>query len=150
MTEKELSQYKALKTRIERNEKRLEELRTKDIPVVAGKVKGSSRNYPYIETYYPVKMYEPTEAERCISQILKLEKEISSDRDRVGRIEDFINSIDDPELKTVFELRVYERMSWVDIAAEMDEDKNRTTYSKKFRKYIENAHNAHISQNTIV
>ena len=145
MTEKDLIQYKALKTRIERNEMKLENLRYKDIPAVAGKVKGSTREHPYIETYFPVQMCEPSEAEKNRNQISKLEKDIFSDKTKVKRIEDFINGIDDLVLQTVFELRVYERMGWIEIAAELDEDKNRTTYSRKFRKYIENAQNAPIA-----
>jgi hypothetical protein len=146
LTEKDLSQYKALNARIERNERKLEELHTRDIPAVAGKVKGSSREHPYIETYFPVQMSEPSEAEKCRAQIRKIERDISSDRDKINSIEKFINAIDDPELQTIFEMRVYEKMGWVDIAAELDEDKNRTTYSRKFKKYIENAHNAPIAQ----
>ena len=145
MTENELSQYKALKTRIERNEKKLEELQERDIPAVAGKVKGSSRVHPYIETYFPVQVSEPSELESCMERIRKIEMDIASDQGKIRQIEDFINGIDDPELQSIFEMRIYDKMNWINIAVELDEDKNRTTYSRKFRKYIENAQNAPIA-----
>lgn len=145
MTEKELSQYKALKARIERNEKKLEDINVKDIPVVDGKVKGSSRTFPYIETHYHVQMYEPKEMDEQRKRIYELEKCIEEDKGRVQRIEDFVNSIEDPELQAIFEMRVYCKMGWIDIAAELDEDKDRTTYSKRYKNYIENSHNSPIS-----
>lgn len=145
MTEKELGLYKALKTRIERNEKKLEELQARDIPVINGKVKGSSKNYPYIETHYNVQIYEPKEMDKCSTQIHNLEKCINDDKKRIQQIENFINSIKDPVLQLIFEMRVYDKMGWIEIAAELDEDKDRTTYSKRFKNYIENSHNSPIS-----
>jgi hypothetical protein len=146
MTEKDLYQYKALIKRIECNEKRLEEWRTKDIPVVSGNVKGSSKNFPYIQTHYHIEMYEPYEAEKKNSRIHELERCIQADRNKIKCIVDFIDSIDDPELQSIFEMRVYDKMGWIEIATELDEDKDRTTYSKKFKIYIENSHNSPISQ----
>ena len=65
-------------------------------------------------------------------------------------IEDYIDTIADPELRNIFEMRVYDGMKWIEIAEEIGDDKNRTTYARKFRKYLENAHNAPIAQNNIV
>lgn len=146
LTEKELSQYKALKARLERNEIKLEKLQGRDIPAVAGKVKGSSSEHPYIETHFSVQMEEPNEAEKSRIQIHKLNRDISSDRDKINKIEDFINAIDDPELQTIFEMRVYEKAGWIEISVELDEDKDRTTYSKRYKNYINNSHNSPISQ----
>lgn len=145
MTDKELSQYRALKTRLERNQGRLEKSRDKDVSVVNGKVKGSSKNFPYIETHYNVQIYEPNEIEAYNKQISTLEKAIEDDLIKIKAIEVFINMIDDPELQSVFEMRVYERMKWVDIAAELNEDKDRTTYSKKYKKYLKKSHISPIS-----
>jgi hypothetical protein len=146
VNDKELSQYRALKTRLERNQGRLEKSRDKDISAVNGKVKGSSKNFPYIETHYNVQIYEPNEIEAYNKQISTLEKAIEDDRVKIKAIEDFVNSIDDPELQSVFEMRVYERMKWIDIAEEFSEGKDRTTYSKKYKKYLENSHVSPISQ----
>ena len=150
MTEIELSQYRALKQRVERNEKKIKEIEKKDIPVVAGKVTGSSKHFPYIETHFGVQMYEPKESDNCSKRISSIQSDISRDKDRIKAIEDFINAISDPELQTVFELRVYEKMSWIEIAVELDEDKDRTTYSKKFKNYLDSSHVSPISQNKVV
>jgi hypothetical protein len=118
---------------LERNRNKIAKIRKKDIPVVNGKVKGSSEYFPFIETHYNVQMYEPKEMDNCNKQISILEKAINKDQEKVQAIENFINSIDNPELQAVFEMRVYEKMNWIDIAAEIDEDKDRTTYSKKYK-----------------
>jgi len=39
-------------------------------------------------------------------------------------------------------MRVYDKMSWIDVSVELDENKDRTTYSKKYKKYLENSHNS--------
>lgn len=54
-------------------------------------------------------------------------------------IRSFIEGVNDPEIKTIMELRFLYKMSWVDIAAEVStsyKDCDRTTVSKKLRKYI--------------
>jgi hypothetical protein len=150
LTEKELSQYKALRARVKRNETKFEDINDKAVQIVDGKVKGSSKYFPYIETHYHVQMYEPKEMDEQRKRIKELEKCIQEDTNRIQLIEKFINDIDEPELQAIFEMRVYERMGWIEIAAEFDEDKSRTTYSRKFKKYLENAHNAPIAQKTIV
>lgn len=149
MTEKELMQYKDLKQRLERSEKKLKEIEKKELPVVYGKVKGSSREFPFIETHYSVQMYEPKESDKRFAKAQELEKLIEADSKRVKSIESFINSIENPELQRLFELRVYERMGWMDIAAEMEE-RDRTTYSKRFKNYLINSRNSPDAQITIV
>ncbi len=148
MTESELNQYRALITRVVRNRKKIEEIRLRDIQVVDGKVKGSSKYFPYIETNFHVQMYDPKESDRCRKQIQEVEKCIVVDRSRIEDIETFISSITDPELQAIYEMRVYEKMKWVDIAAELDGD--RTTYAKKFKKYINNSRDSPISQTAII
>jgi hypothetical protein len=146
LTENELMQYNALKARVSRNRNRIYDINTKDVPVVEGKVKGSSKYFPYIETHYKVRMNDPVEVDRCNKRIKELEKSINKDIESIKRIESYISNISDPKIQTIFEMRVYEKMKWMDIAIELDEDKDRTTYSKKFKNYIENSHNSPISQ----
>ena len=54
-------QYSVLESRIEYNKRKIEQLKKKDIPVVAGKVTGSSREFPYTERRFGVQMEEPVE-----------------------------------------------------------------------------------------
>lgn len=137
-------QYVALKKQIERKKENILNLQATDINVVSGKVKGSSPVHPYIETHMIVQMYEPKESDRIISRIKELRHEIREAEAKIDQIEIFINAIDDVELKEIFELRVYERKCWNDIAAELSTDdeevKDRTTYSKRFKNYLKKNH----------
>jgi hypothetical protein len=142
MTNYELMQYKVLVLRIERNRRKIEELKSKEIPVISGKVKGSSKHFPYIESHFQVQMEEPKEADSCTKKIREIEEEISKDTAKIRRIEEFIKQIEDPELQVVFEMKVFDKMDWVEIATELNEDKDRTTYSKRYKKYIEDSHNS--------
>ena len=56
-----------------------------------------------------------------------------------GRIERYINTIDDSELRLIVRLRCINNMRWEDIAPEVGWE--RTTVSKKFRQYI--SHKSH-------
>ena len=71
MTRKELEAYKVNERLIERNLKKIEEERYKDIPTVYGKVKSSMAEHPYIETHMAVQMEEPVESDRRIRNLEK-------------------------------------------------------------------------------
>ncbi|WP_455715419.1 hypothetical protein [Anaerosporobacter sp.] len=146
MTEKEVIQYNAIVARVERNGSKILELQFKEIPVVSGKVKGSSPHFPYIETHIQVQMNEPKEEDKLNKRIAVLQKLVDEDSRKIEEIDKLYADITDNELKTIFDMRVYEGKTWYDIAAELGEDKTRTTYSRKLKKYLENAHNARIAQ----
>lgn len=146
MTEKEIMQYVALKKLIERRYLEIEKLENRDIDVVCGKVKGSSKQFPYTEIRTSVQMYEPKVNDKINLRIHEIKLEIEKANAKINKIEDFISNINDPELKVIFEMRVYEKLNWIDNVAELDIDKDRTTYSKKFKKYLENSHNSPMSQ----
>lgn len=150
MTEKEVIQYNALVARVERNKQKVLDLQEKEIPIVSGKVKGSSPHFPYIETHMCVEMEEPKENDKLIKRIRALRKCVEEDSRKIEEIDKLYNSITDNELKTIFDMRVYEGKTWYDIAAELGEDKTRTTYSRKLKKYLENAHNARIAQTSSI
>lgn len=142
MTEKEVIQYNALVARVERNGSKILELQDKEVPIVSGKVKGSSKHFPYIETHMQVQMEEPREAEKLDKRIAALQKCVDEDSRKIEEIDKLYTDITDNELKTIFDMRVYEGMKWIDIAAELSEEKDRTTYAKKFRKFLENSLNS--------
>lgn len=150
LTEKEIIQYNALVARVERNKQKVLDLQLKEIPVVSGKVKGSSKYFPYIETHMQVEMHEPNEASKLKQRIAALQKLVDEDSRKIEEIDKLYADITDNELKTIFDMRVYEGKTWYDIAAELGEDKTRTTYSRKLKKYLENAHNARIAQTSSI
>lgn len=146
MTEKEVVQYNALVARVERNKQKVMDLQEKEIPIVSGKVKGSSPHFPYIETHMCVEMEEPKENDKLIKRIRALRKCVEEDSRKIEEIDKLYANITDNELKTIFDMRVYEGMKWIDIAADLSEVKDRTTYAKKFKKFLENSRNSPIAQ----
>ena len=76
MDKKTLKQYRALLREQELNNKAIDRLydRLDNVPVVAGKVVGSSRNFPYTEVRTTVQMDEPVESDE-INRRLKIREE---------------------------------------------------------------------------
>lgn len=72
-----------------------------------------------------------------------------------GRIERYINGIQDAEMRLIIRLRCINNMSWEDISAEimlLDENgevvkqRSRTTIYRKFKNFLKNSENAHNAQ----
>lgn len=97
-----------------------------------------------------VEMEEPKENDKIIKRIRALQKCVEEDSRRIEEIDKLYNSINDNELKTIFDMRVYEGMKWIDIAADLSEEKDRTTYAKKFKKFLENSHDSPIAQTSSI
>ena len=74
MTKKELEMYQTYKKRREKLKNDIENLKTKDIESVCGKVKGSMKQFPYTECRFSVQMEVPEEKERVCKQIDKKKK----------------------------------------------------------------------------
>ena len=59
------------------------------------------------------------------------------------KVRKFINKIEDVEMRQIIELRFIDKMTWDDIASELSPDDkyvHRTTFIKKFNKFIQNSH----------
>lgn len=119
MTRKELEAYKVNERLIERNLKKIEEERYKDIPTVYGKVKSSMAEHPYIETHMSVQMEEPVESNKRIHKLEKWEQEVNKARNDNAKVEDFIDKIDDATVKEIFILRYVEGKKVSDIAKDV-------------------------------
>lgn len=106
MDKNKLEQYKSLQKEIPLINKKLDGLYKKkeNIPVVMGKVKASSKEYPYIETHVQVLMDEPKEADRINEQIKINEGRLKKAQSDVLEIERFIASIQDSTNRLIFEL----------------------------------------------
>lgn len=101
-----LKQYRALKKEQVLIENKLDKLykRREKIPVVIGKVVGSSHDYPYTEVRTSVKMDEPKESD-TINQMIEInEKREEQANKLILSIETFINSIPDSLTRQIFEL----------------------------------------------
>lgn len=119
MDKKTLKRYKTNKDRLIRIEEQIQELCERESTVVMGKVTGSSADFPYTEVRTSVQMYDPYEEENVRRQIRRKE----ADRLRILKeqeeVEDYINGIDDPEIKEIFELHYLEGKTQQKVADEI-------------------------------
>lgn len=137
-----LKQYRPLKKELELIEKKLDKLydRALDIPEVLGKVKGSSRDFPYIEVRTTVRMDEPKESD-AINRLIGIKEKR---RDEVNamliEIESFIASIPDSVTRQIFELTYIDGLKQREVAEQVNLDRSRI--SRKISEYLQNAHKA--------
>ena len=116
MTRKELEAYKVNERLIERNMKKIEDEKYKDIPTVYGKVRSSMNEHPYIETHMAVQMEEPVESDKRIHKLQKWEQEVSKARSDNAKIEEFIESIKDVKIREIFIYRFIDNKPIKEIA----------------------------------
>lgn len=112
MDKKKLSQLRPLKKELELIDKKLDRLydRQENVPVVLGKVVGSSKNFPYTEVRTTVQMDEPKEADEIDKQIRIRKKRREQVEKLITEIEQFIAEIPDSRDRQIFELRYIDGM----------------------------------------
>lgn len=116
MDRKTLKSYQSNKRIIERSEKKIEEEQFRDIPVVKGKVTGSSHDFPYIEQRFSIEMDEPVEAEKQRRNIEKLKKGIQKAEREMEEVEKFIEGITDAGDREIFTYRFIDDMKVNEVA----------------------------------
>ena len=140
MDKRRLMEYQKLKREQELLARRMDALAAKELPVVAGKVKASSREFPYTEHRVSVQMDEPEAAER----IWRMQKIYRERQERVGQqmleIEEFIDGIEDAETRQIFEMRFMEGRKLREIAQKMNRD--RSGIGKKVNSFLQLSHNS--------
>ena len=118
--------------------RRIGALQKKEVQVIAGKVKASSRDFPYIEHRLSVQMDEPVESDR-IKRMLRIYRER---QEKIGQqmlqIEEFIHEIEDAEIRQIFELRFIEGWKQEQIAKAIHLE--RSSVSKKISAYMACSH----------
>lgn len=140
MDKQRLMEYQKLKREQELLARRMEALAARELPVVAGKVKASSREFPYTEHRVSVQMDEPEAADR----IWRMQKIYRERQERVGQqmleIEEFIDGIEDAETRQIFEMRFMEgrKQKWIADAIHLE----RSSVSRKISTYLQLAHNS--------
>ena len=113
-----------LKLDIENIRAEINSLPTISSSQITGMPHGTNVSNP-IESYYLKK-----------EQLLeKLNQKIEKYTEELIRIEDIIDRIDDIEVKAIARMRFIQNMKWEDIGQEIHLE--RTTCSKKLRKYID-------------
>lgn len=116
MDKKTLKKYKPNKDRLIRIEEQIQELCERESTVVMGKVTGSSADFPYTEVRTTVQMYDPYEEENIRRQIRRKEADRLQIMKEQREVEDYINGIDDPEIKEIFELSFLEGKKQIEVA----------------------------------
>ena len=104
------------KDRVIRIENQIQELSERESTVVMGKVTGSSADFPYTEVRTSVQMYDPYEEENVRRQIRRKEADRLLILKEQKEVEDYINGIDDPEIKEIFELAFVEGKKQQEVA----------------------------------
>lgn len=125
MDKKILEAYQANKRLVERNNKKIEDEQCKDIPVVMGKVTGSSKDFPYIKQHFTVQMNEPAEADKSYRRIVRWQQEISQAEKEIEKVEQFVAGIKDVKVREIFTYRYIDGMKAVEIARRVGYTKGR-------------------------
>lgn len=142
MDKKKLSQLRPLKKELELIDRKLDRLyeRQENVPVVMGKVTGSSKDFPYTEVRTSVLMDEPKEMDEIEKQIRIREKRREQVESLITEIEQFIAEIPDSRDRQIFELRYIEGMKQKDVAEYMGME--RSSISKIITANLQLSHNS--------
>ncbi|MDD3362663.1 MAG: sigma factor-like helix-turn-helix DNA-binding protein [Hespellia sp.] len=117
-------------------QKKLDRLyeRAENIPVVSGKVVGSSEYFPYTEVRTTVQMDEPRESDEVGKQIRLNELRLDSIERTKTEIEEFISGIPDSTDRQIFEMSFLEGKKMDEVGKEMGYTKGRI--SQKISGYL--------------
>lgn len=127
MNKRLLESYQANKRLIERNKKKIEEEKCKEIPVVMGKVTGSSHEFPYIEQHFSVQMNDPIEVDIMRRKTLKWKQEIVEAEKEIEEVEQFIGKIKEAKEREIFTYRYIDGMKAVEVAKKVGYTKGRVS-----------------------
>ncbi len=101
---KRLKKHKANKEWLKRLEEKIQDLCSTEAEEVMGKVRGSSKDFPYTEVRTSVVIPDPYEQEKIDKQIRKTEAQRMLLKAEVDEVDEYIEAIGDPEIKEIFEL----------------------------------------------
>jgi RNA polymerase sigma factor (sigma-70 family) len=138
LTEKELSQYKAIKKEIEDLNRRINETKESAEIVLFGTVKGSSKYFPYTPTLFGVAGIDPADATQRQDKVSELLRQREVLRDELLKkqidIENYIAGIKDSSTRTIFRMYYIDGLSQLQIARKMGYDQS--SISQKIRRFI--------------
>ena len=142
MDKKKLSQLRPLKKELELIDRKLDRLyeRQENVPVVLGKVVGSSKDFPYTEVRMTVQMDEPKEADEISKQMRIRKQRREQVESLITEIEQFIAEIPDSRDRQIFELIYIDGMKQKDVAEYMGME--RSSISKIITAVLQLSHNS--------
>lgn len=142
MDKERLSQLRPLRRELEMIDEKLNKLydRQANIPIIMGKVVGSSKDFPYTEVRTSVLMNEPNESDEIDKQIRIKENQKSKVEKLITEIEQFIAEIPDSIDRQIFELRYIDGMKQREIANRVGLE--RSSISKRIDAVLKLSHNS--------
>ena len=127
LTEKELSQYKAIKSEIEDLNRRIAETNEAE-SVALGTVTGSSKYFPYLPKTFHVTGVDPIDASKRQDKILELLRQRETLRDELLKkqieIEKYIAELQDSATRTIFRMYFIDGASQLQIARKLGYDQS--------------------------
>ena len=151
MTKKELEQYRFIQLKIESLERRILALKKLRSETRNGIVIGSNPEFPYQEIHYHLEGYNVSEEEERREKLSRLIMELEDARtkatDAYIRTEEYIKSIKDEKLATIFAMIYIEGMTQSEVAEKLGYD--RSTISKKIDGFLKDSHNSHSEDGTM-
>ena len=143
MTKKELLQYRRSGQELDKQNKLLESYisRLEGLPVYAGTVQSSQKDFPYIRTHITIDQTDPVLTAHLESMIEAKKQRIQSLLKIREDIEDFIKNIDDSTDRQIFELVFVEGKTHQEAADIMFIE--RSTVSRRIDRRLKNSHKSH-------
>ena len=136
MTKEQLCEYRELQKEIKRLQARIEKLKDKNEGYAADVVKGSSIEFPYTQHPILVEGFDAEKKQASISRFKELlSKRVEKSTNRSIEIAEFICNIESVKIRTIFEYRYYDLMTWQQIAYKIgvtDESYPRRIHDKFF------------------
>jgi len=136
MTKEQLCEYRELQKEIKRLQARIIKLKDTKQSIVADIVKGSSIGFPYTEHSILIEGFDGEKKQSSINRVQELlSKRINKSMDQTVEIAEFICSIESVKVRTIFEYRYYDLLTWQQIAYKMgvtDESYPRRIHDKYF------------------
>lgn len=117
MTKDQLCEYRELQKEIKRLQARIEKLKDSKYGVVADIVKGSSKEFPYTQHPIHVEGFDGEKKQNSINRVKELlSKRVDNSMAKTVEIAEFICNIDSVKIRTIFEYRYYDLLTWQQIA----------------------------------
>lgn len=136
MTKEQLCEYRELQKEIKRLQARIEKLKDKKEGYAADVVKGSSIEFPYTQHPILIEGFDAEKKQESISRFKELlSKRVEKSMNRSIEIAEFICNIESVKIRTIFEYRYYDLMTWQQIAYKIgvtDESYPRRIHDKFF------------------
>lgn len=111
MTKIELKQYHVICQQIQRLDRKIQDEESREPDVLAGKVSGSSREFPYLPVHLSVQMYDPKQLEASKKKILRLQQDKKRLEAEKRKIEEFISAISDIHMRMIFQYHFLDGVS---------------------------------------